>query len=67
MKKFLILSLALLFCGCFINERGISNRFYSDCKPYYDATGTYHEECPSNWIDLPLTPDALSKKFFTRR
>lgn len=61
------LALATLFCGCFINERGISNRFYSDCKAYYDATGTYKEECPPNWIDLPLTPEALKQKLFTRR
>lgn len=49
--------LALLLTGCFINERGVSNRLYDDCKPYYDASGTYHEECPKNWVDLPLTPE----------
>lgn len=68
MKKICVtLVLTTLFCGCFINERGISNRFYSDCKAYYDATGTYKEECPSNWIDLPLTPETLKQKLFTRR
>ena len=68
MKKIVItLLFATLFSGCFINERGISNRFYSDCKAYYDATGTYHEECPPNWIDLPLTPQALKERLFTRR
>ncbi|MDO4674011.1 hypothetical protein [Campylobacter sp.] len=42
--------------GCFVNERGISNRFYDDCKEYYDAVGIYHRECPKNWVDLPLSP-----------
>lgn len=62
MKQFFILSLVLIFSGCFINERGISNRFYDDCKPYYDASGTYHEDCPKNWIDLPLTPQSLEER-----
>lgn len=66
-KNLIVLLFALLFSGCFINERGISNHFYSDCKAYYDATGTYREECPPNWIDLPLTPETFSKKFLTRR
>ncbi|TQR61421.1 hypothetical protein [Campylobacter troglodytis] len=52
----LIPLIALLFSACFINERGLSNRFYDDCKPYYDASGSYHEECIPNWFDLPLTP-----------
>ncbi|HEA7843389.1 TPA: hypothetical protein RXM13_001507 [Campylobacter coli] len=57
MKKY-ILMLALLFgiSGCFVNERGISNRFYDDCCEYYDASGTYHKECPKNWVDIKMTP-----------
>lgn len=55
-KYFLILTIALNFSACFFNERGISNRFYDDCKEYYDASGTYHKDCPKNWIDLPLNP-----------
>ncbi|MCV3381815.1 hypothetical protein L8V77_05385 [Campylobacter sp. IFREMER_LSEM_CL2127] len=58
-KIFFIGFLALFFGGCFVNERGISNRFYDDCKEYYDASGTYHKECPKNWADLPLTPDSF--------
>ncbi|MBK1963650.1 putative lipoprotein [Campylobacter novaezeelandiae] len=46
----------ILFSGCFVNERGISNRYYSDCKEYYDASGIYHKECPNNWVDIPLNP-----------
>lgn len=56
MKKLIFLGFAFMLGGCFVNERGISNRFYDDCKPYYDASGTYHEDCPKNWIDLPLAP-----------
>ncbi|ELD1510202.1 hypothetical protein ACOJD3_001203 [Campylobacter coli] len=57
MKKY-ILMLALLFgiSGCFVNERGISNRFYDDCHEYYDASGTYHKDCSKNWVDIKMTP-----------
>ncbi|HEB7606215.1 TPA: hypothetical protein RZI58_000062 [Campylobacter coli] len=57
MKKY-ILVLALLFgiSGCFVNERGISNRFYDDCHEYYDASGTYHKDCSKNWVDIKMTP-----------
>ena len=57
MKKY-ILMLALLFgiSGCFVNERGNSNRFYDDCHEYYDASGTYHKDCPKNWVDIKMTP-----------
>lgn len=55
--KFIYLFIYLfIFSGCFVNERGISNRYYDDCKEYYDASGTYYKECPKNWINLPLTP-----------
>ena len=57
MKKY-ILMLALRFgiSGCFVNERGISNRCYDDCHEYYDASGTYHKDCPKNWVDIKMTP-----------
>ncbi|MDN2923866.1 hypothetical protein [Campylobacter coli] len=57
MKKY-ILMLALLFgiSGCVVNERGISNRFYDDCHEYYDASGTYHKDCPKNCVDINMTP-----------
>lgn len=53
--------LVLCFNGCFINERGISNRFWAGCKGYYDGSGEYKEECTPNWVDLPLTPTGLLK------
>ncbi|MCR6570832.1 hypothetical protein CINS5915_02915 [Campylobacter insulaenigrae] len=58
-KKIILVFLMLFFSGCFVNERGVSNRFYDDCKEYYDASGIYHKECPQNWIDLPLTPETF--------
>lgn len=59
MKKLFLPLIIFFICGCYVNDRGISNRLYSDCKSYYDASGTYQEECPKNWLDLPLTPDSL--------
>ncbi|KAA8604024.1 hypothetical protein [Campylobacter sp. LR291e] len=52
----------LSFSACFVNERGIGNRYYSDCVEYYDASGTYHKDCPENWIDIPQTPSEVRKK-----
>ena len=52
----LMVLLALGISGCFVNERGISNRFYDDCHEYYDASGTYHKDCPKNWVDIKMTP-----------
>ncbi len=55
-KYFLMLILFFGFSGCFVNERGVSNRFYDDCKEYYDASGTYYKDCPKNWVDIKMTP-----------
>ena len=33
-----------LFSGC-VNKHGISAKYYSDCKEYYDLQGYYHKEC----------------------
>lgn len=46
-----LLAAALCFGEClFLNDRGVSTRYYNDCKEYYDATGTYHKDCPKNLI-----------------
>ncbi len=38
--------------GClWINERGISDRYYNSCKEYYDATGIYRQACDKNLVD----------------
>jgi len=41
--SFLIL-IALFFSGC-VNKHGISAKYYSDCKEYYDFQGYYHKKC----------------------
>jgi hypothetical protein len=45
MIKFFLLILGLfIFSGC-VNKHGISAKYYSDCKEYYDLQGYYHKEC----------------------
>ncbi len=48
MKKILFLSALILstffLSGC-VNKHGISAKYYSDCKEYYDLQGYYHKEC----------------------
>ncbi len=44
-KTILFLStLSILFSGC-VNKHGVSAKYYSDCKEYYDLQGYYHKEC----------------------
>ena len=60
MKYLLILITAFLFSGCFyINDTGITNRYYNDCHEYYDGMGIYHKDCPKNLIDYK----DIKKKF----
>ena len=45
MIKYLLLATTLfLFTAC-VNKHGISAKYYSDCKEYYDLQGYYHKEC----------------------
>ena len=45
MNKILLAILSIyLFSGC-VNKHGISAKYYSDCKEYYDLQGYYHKEC----------------------
>ena len=30
--------------GC-VNKHGVSMKYYSECKEYYDLQGFYHKEC----------------------
>ena len=39
-----LILIALIFSGC-INKHGISAKYYSECKEYYDLQGYYHKEC----------------------
>ena len=43
-KLSLLLLISTLFSAC-INKHGISAKYYSDCKEYYDLQGYYHKEC----------------------
>lgn len=58
-KLFLLLLLSLLFNGC-INKHGISAKYYSDCKEYYDMQGYYHKECGEDDI---ITYKEIRDKF----
>jgi len=44
MKTILLIISTLLLSGC-MNKHGISAKYYSDCKEYYDLQGYYHKEC----------------------
>ena len=49
MKYVLMVVIIFLFSGClYVNERGISTRYYNDCHEYYDAMGIYHKTCDKN-------------------
>ena len=51
MTKLLLLSITvLLFLGC-ANKRGISMKYYNDCREYYDLQGSYHKVCDENIIE----------------
>lgn len=43
-KVTLLILMTFLFTAC-VNKHGISAKYYSDCKEYYDLQGYYHKEC----------------------
>ena len=45
MIKITLLILTTLFLSVCINKHGISAKYYSGCKEYYDLQGFYHKEC----------------------
>jgi len=63
----LLLGTAVLFSilfmtGC-VNKHGISLKYYSDCKEYYDLQGYYHKECgEDDIITYKEIHQALKKK-----
>jgi len=63
LMKTLLLSLItiLLLTGC-INRHGISAKYYSECKEYYDYQGYYHNECGDDDI---ITYEKMSDKITT--
>jgi len=48
-KITLLILTTFLFTAC-VNKHGISAKYYSDCKEYYDLQGYYHKECGDNDI-----------------
>ena len=44
MIKIILIITALFFTAC-VNKHGVSAKYYSDCKEYYDLQGYYHNEC----------------------
>lgn len=45
MIKTTLLILSIFFLSGCVNKHGISAKYYSDCKEYYDLQGYYHKEC----------------------
>ncbi|MEA3369753.1 MAG: hypothetical protein U9Q40_00265 [Campylobacterota bacterium] len=43
-KTILLILVTLYFTGC-VNKHGISAKYYSECKEYYDLQGFYHKDC----------------------
>lgn len=61
MKKILFI-LPVIFSACYVNERGVSARYYNDCREFYDASGMYHKLCDENIIDFADIKKLPSKK-----
>ena len=48
-KTLLLILTIFLFSGCF-NRNGVSAKYYSECKEYYDLQGFYNKECDDDMI-----------------
>jgi len=60
-KYLLLISALFLFSAC-ANKHGISAKYYSDCKEYYDLQGYYHKECGDDDIITYKTIDKKTKE-----
>jgi len=57
-----LLAINLFFSGC-VNKHGVSLKYYSDCKEYYDLQGYYHKECgDDDIITYKEMKNAIKKK-----
>jgi len=67
MIRFALLTLLFaLFAGGCANDRGLSARYYNDCREYYDMHGYYHKECDENMVEYKdvkelFTPEEEAK------
>ncbi|WP_151899770.1 hypothetical protein [Sulfurimonas hydrogeniphila] len=57
-RIYLLVLFMLFFNGC-LNKHGISAKYYSDCKEYYDFQGYYHKECGDDDI---ITYETMGKE-----
>ncbi|QOP46745.1 hypothetical protein FM071_08010 [Sulfurimonas paralvinellae] len=59
----LLLSLSSFFLSGCVNKHGISAKYYSDCKEYYDLQGYYHKECgDDDIVTYKQMGDLIKKK-----
>jgi hypothetical protein len=52
----------IVFTGC-VNKRGISTKYYNDCREYYDASGYYHKVCDDNIIEFEDVKNSTAKTY----
>ena len=57
-KIYFLILFTLFLNGC-MNKHGISVKYYSDCKEYYDLQGYYYKECGKDDI---ISYDELNKE-----
>ena len=60
-KYLLIIPTLFLFSAC-VNKHGISAKYYSGCKEYYDLQGFYHKDCGDDDIITYKTVSDTTKK-----
>jgi hypothetical protein len=58
----LLAALALFLTGC-VNERGISARYYNECREYYDLHGYHHKDCDPNLVEYDTVGKAVQDAF----
>ena len=66
-KLFIFITISITLSGC-VNKHGISAKYYSDCKEYYDFQGYYHKECgEDDVVTYKALGDVLKKKEETQK
>ncbi len=67
MKRRLILfGFAAFALGGCVNRHGVSLKYYSECKEYYDLQGYYHKECGKDDIITYKGAAQNVKKIFVK-
>ena len=60
-KTLLLILTIILFSGCF-NRNGVSAKYYSECKEYYDLQGFYHKTCDDDLVTYEEMGDWFKKE-----